>query len=614
MHKQGYNPTELQTALEALRAAASAPFPADARIAETKRLIGRQVSWKVSRICPSDDIDDAVGTIVGYRKKTGEPIIHCTGTSNRPYTNRSTGIVLDPKVATKLNIEKKDICEYKPEKFQVLPPVAELYSYLTKIRKTLTEWTPSDKRSELLLLTEDSLELLGDINDPDLSIIPAIWESFWSIGKQLHELEVLAQFDLKPGDQVVCSLSPDKKYKNKYSTDEIFNPSHGKIKAQVIGIIQTKDGWKPLIEYSEGLDRLSSSCIGAVQVPEKQVNCNGSHYSFTESRFAVVDNIKALRRINIPIIDYKLNKFQEASLSQSGYAIGDRFRDWFGIEQTVVGVGKNHPHDQDVILTYTDIEGVSGAGSLTDWNNSISSASLPYKDKLALDHNRFLCYAPGQLASLKKLSTAPNSQPIMSPSTNTNTTNDTTQDVNELKRSLQELQDKFNQIHAQQSEPSPPKPQNLILHDLTEAGYRILSTQLVKGCQAAAVHSLEAVGAGNEKVEAVAGLLETEYGRAVLSMVLGMSLTYLSPFQDKPRLAKVAQECRIQSIALAGNELFSDLVSLLTPVLVDALSSINEEDQQSVSSSSEEELGCAENASAISVPADENAGTISNFA
>lgn len=95
--------------------------------------------------------------------------------------------------------------------------------------------------------------------------------------------------------------------------------------------------------------------------------------------------------------------------------------------------------------------------------------------------------------------------------------------------------------------------------ELTAAGYRVAATQSVNLSKAAIVSLLRSQGKSNEYIQGIAGLLDTEFGRSLISLSLGIGLTYASA-DGKPKLGKFAKECRIQSMTIMGNSIMDAVV------------------------------------------------------
>jgi hypothetical protein len=108
-------------------------------------------------------------------------------------------------------------------------------------------------------------------------------------------------------------------------------------------------------------------------------------------------------------------------------------------------------------------------------------------------------------------------------------------------------------ILAKKSEVSPMRK------ELKEAGYRVAATQTINASRAAIISLLSKTAGENDKVQAINSLLSSEYGKAMIAMMLGLGLPQIKVFETDPRLAKLAQECRIGGMTIAGNELIETI-------------------------------------------------------
>jgi hypothetical protein len=72
-------------------------------------------------------------------------------------------------------------------------------------------------------------------------------------------------------------------------------------------------------------------------------------------------------------------------------------------------------------------------------------------------------------------------------------------------------------------------------------------------------------------------MLDTEYGEAIISILLGLGGHYAPmDFMKDPRIQRVCDELRIQAMAGAGNKVVNELMEILMPVLLSALTNLPE--------------------------------------
>jgi hypothetical protein len=152
--------------------------------------------------------------------------------------------------------------------------------------------------------------------------------------------------------------------------------------------------------------------------------------------------------------------------------------------------------------------------------------------------------------------------------------------------------------------------------ELGHAGYRIASTQILNLSKNLIINSMRSAGGDNEHIQSVASLLDTDLGHALISMMLGMGLTYAPQVKDNPKAMRLASEFRIGSMALAGNSLFETLLGGITPAIIGALNTLNQEEiqyarvEEEAQSTTEKELDPLEIAEENLV---EQAGTLEGY-
>lgn len=105
------------------------------------------------------------------------------------------------------------------------------------------------------------------------------------------------------------------------------------------------------------------------------------------------------------------------------------------------------------------------------------------------------------------------------------------------------------------------KKSYMIKADLKKAGYRIVARQALQLTHGAVLSIFKNKGTSGESLEALSTLLSTEYGKAAISMALGLAIPHI-PGMDgevlsnkQEHLAVLGQEFRIGGMTIAGNEL-----------------------------------------------------------
>jgi hypothetical protein len=114
-----------------------------------------------------------------------------------------------------------------------------------------------------------------------------------------------------------------------------------------------------------------------------------------------------------------------------------------------------------------------------------------------------------------------------------------------------------------------------IKSDFADATARVASVQLVKGVKAGIVAAMRAKGADGGKVQAVAEMLESEFGTAFISLALGWGLPQI-PMEmlSDPRVVMLCKEFRINGMATVGNEVIGMAMEYIMPAITAALSNL----------------------------------------
>lgn len=129
------------------------------------------------------------------------------------------------------------------------------------------------------------------------------------------------------------------------------------------------------------------------------------------------------------------------------------------------------------------------------------------------------------------------------------------------------------------------KKQTGIKAEAKKAIYRVAATQTVKLTQGAIVSALRKSGKDNHTVDALATILATEYGKAGMSLALGIGLDQLKShlpaslvdenemINNPGRVTLLAKELRINGLTVAGNEIMETIFAAALEALT---SSANE--------------------------------------
>lgn len=129
---------------------------------------------------------------------------------------------------------------------------------------------------------------------------------------------------------------------------------------------------------------------------------------------------------------------------------------------------------------------------------------------------------------------------------------------------------------------SKPEFWDMMKDDGKSALYRVAATQSTKGVKAGILKMMEGRGSDNGSLKALEEVLETEFGTALVSAILGMGLTYAPKISEDERVARLAQELRVNSMGTVGNAVAGIAMEHFVPVILNAVNSIPAEENQQV--------------------------------
>jgi len=108
--------------------------------------------------------------------------------------------------------------------------------------------------------------------------------------------------------------------------------------------------------------------------------------------------------------------------------------------------------------------------------------------------------------------------------------------------------------------------------EASSAGYRIAANQISKGVRRAIVTLMKETGMSDTKLKHVEDVLDSEVGLAIISTMMGYSLTY-SKYQDE-RIQRVASEFRAEGMATAGNAMIDEAMKYIVPAIKEHMNEI----------------------------------------
>ena len=116
-------------------------------------------------------------------------------------------------------------------------------------------------------------------------------------------------------------------------------------------------------------------------------------------------------------------------------------------------------------------------------------------------------------------------------------------------------------------EPAPNKVipfSKMIGNDLNKAAYRVASNQLTKLANKLIIKTLLSKIDG-ETSDKISHLLDSEYGSAITSAVIGMILTYTPSLSNNTKAQILAEEFRVNALSVFGNEVVTEITQMILP-------------------------------------------------
>ena len=115
---------------------------------------------------------------------------------------------------------------------------------------------------------------------------------------------------------------------------------------------------------------------------------------------------------------------------------------------------------------------------------------------------------------------------------------------------------------------------DMLKQNATTAAYRVATVQMTSGVKAAIIKVMENKGQSSERIQALKEMLDTEAGSAAVSTLLGFALQYLPMVSNDPRALKLAEEFRVNGMAVAGNLVADMALEHVMPIIMSALANL----------------------------------------
>jgi hypothetical protein len=127
--------------------------------------------------------------------------------------------------------------------------------------------------------------------------------------------------------------------------------------------------------------------------------------------------------------------------------------------------------------------------------------------------------------------------------------------------------------------------------ELVDAGWRIVASQTARGARTALVAFLRTQITDDSQFQAINEFLETEFGQALISGLIGYGLT---SYVEDERLQRLAKEYRLHALATIGNEILDLMIQNCLPFILDAFSGLPPVRVETASGISESEISAAQ--------------------
>lgn len=116
-----------------------------------------------------------------------------------------------------------------------------------------------------------------------------------------------------------------------------------------------------------------------------------------------------------------------------------------------------------------------------------------------------------------------------------------------------------------------------------DAAYRVGASQSTKLVKNAILAVMKKNGSDDGALASLSTFLDTEFGSALVSMMLGTGLHYVPHFGEDPRIQRLGEELRINGMATAGNAIMDEAVGHILPALTDVLNKLPSLEQETTS-------------------------------
>lgn len=103
--------------------------------------------------------------------------------------------------------------------------------------------------------------------------------------------------------------------------------------------------------------------------------------------------------------------------------------------------------------------------------------------------------------------------------------------------------------------------------DGKKAAWRTFAKQIPKAARAGLLAFMKAKGAKKAWIKTASEMMDTEMGRAVISLMLGWAIYAIPALRKDPRAAALAEEWRVEAMSTVGDELIQEAMIHFGPVM-----------------------------------------------
>jgi hypothetical protein len=163
---------------------------------------------------------------------------------------------------------------------------------------------------------------------------------------------------------------------------------------------------------------------------------------------------------------------------------------------------------------------------------------------------------------------------------------------------MQQISEAWGKTVAPLMDDKPKTFKDQFKSDITNAAYRVGSTQLISATKTFLVQYLRKSCSEESKIRMLSEMLDTEIGSALMSVFIGMAVSQIPQLANNPKMQRILKEFRVSGMTTVGNSAVEALMSSMLPTITSALQSLEKTDIKEIeaksSSSLEEDIVNAE--------------------